>query len=234
MVKLNVHAGHNPSKSIGCGAVGFLNESDEARKVVKRLIFLLKRYNVTTFDCTCNNGSSQNDVLNKIKIKESLNVVSYNISIHFNSGRNDKKGDGNIGGSEIYVSNKSTQNTRNLCNRILTELTFVNGYKNRGLKATENLYILNTYPRNSLLIECCFVDDYDDYKIYKYKKFANAIFIGIIRSLILENGNNFKKKYNIESDLDFNIFVKNGKFYIEFLHYKKTLKLYNLRKEILK
>lgn len=232
MVKINIHAGHNPSKSIACGAVGFLNESDEARKVVKRLIYLFKRYNIQVFDCTCNNGTSQSDVLNKIKKKELLNTVDYNISVHFNSGRNDKKGDKNVGGSEIWVNNKSNQNIRTLSNNILNELYNVNGNKNRGLKATESLYILNALPRNSLLIECCFVDDLDDFKVYNYKRFANAIFIGIIKSLIMEKGTNFRKKYNIENENDFFIYLKNGKFIIDFVHYKKSLKLLKIKGEL--
>ena len=32
-MRINVHAGHNPSGKVACGAVGLLNESTENRRV---------------------------------------------------------------------------------------------------------------------------------------------------------------------------------------------------------
>ena len=64
--KVTIHAGHNPSGKIACGAVGILDESLEARAIVKKVIALLEKNNIDTVDCTVNNGISQTDVLRKI------------------------------------------------------------------------------------------------------------------------------------------------------------------------
>ena len=37
-MKINVHAGHNPAGKIACGASDLLDESTEARKIVKYLV----------------------------------------------------------------------------------------------------------------------------------------------------------------------------------------------------
>ena len=65
-MKINVHAGHNPAGKISCGAVGILDESRENRKVKEYLIIYLKQQGHTVYDCTCDNGSGQQDVLNRI------------------------------------------------------------------------------------------------------------------------------------------------------------------------
>jgi len=43
MYKINVHAGHNPSGKIACGASDLLDESNQARKIAKEVIRLLKK-----------------------------------------------------------------------------------------------------------------------------------------------------------------------------------------------
>ncbi len=57
------------------------------------------------------------------------------------------------------------------------------GFKNRGIKTTSGLYYLNHTKNKAILVEVCFVDDKDDYKLYKkvgYKAVARAIAEGII------------------------------------------------------
>ena len=42
-MKINVHAGHNPTNKVACGAVGLLDESTENRNVVKELKYYLEK-----------------------------------------------------------------------------------------------------------------------------------------------------------------------------------------------
>ena len=68
MAAISIHAGHNPAGKTACGAVGLLDESKENRLIVDEVIryseqLRLDRLPTTTVD----NGSSQNDVLNKIR-----------------------------------------------------------------------------------------------------------------------------------------------------------------------
>ena len=180
MVKINVHAGHNPSGKIACGASDLLDESNQARKVAKHLIKLLKKKGYKVYNCTCKSGKSQRDVLERIVKKCNAHDVDLDVSIHFNAGRNDKEGDNKTGGCEVLL----TQNVgvkgaaaKAICSEI-SEL----GYTNRGVKISNGLYFLNHTYAPAILIECCFVDDMDDYELYKegnYKKMAKAIADGI-------------------------------------------------------
>lgn len=64
--KVTVHAGHNPSGKIACGASDLLDESTEARWITRKVIKLLRKKGIKAVNCTVNNGTSQGDVLRKI------------------------------------------------------------------------------------------------------------------------------------------------------------------------
>lgn len=169
----NVHAGHNPDGKIACGAVGLIKESTEARKVKDLVIAKLQKLGHTVYDCTVDNGTSQTDVLKKIVAKCNAHTVDLDISIHFNAGANDKKGNGQSTGTEVLVYNKNSkalQYAQNICGKIC-EL----GFKNRGVKYGSSLYFLKRTKSPSCLIEVAFVDDADDVKLYNTEMVANKI-----------------------------------------------------------
>lgn len=175
---INIHAGHNPDGKTACGAIGLVKESTEARLVKNELIRLLRHAGHTVFDCTCENGKNQNDVLNKILRLCNSHKVSLDISVHLNSGANDKQGNGKSCGTEVLVYDSSKE--VNLVARRITENISKLGFRNRGVKFRKDLRVLNGTNSPALLIECCFVDDADDIKLYDSKKMANAIFVGIV------------------------------------------------------
>lgn len=179
-MKINVHAGHNPDGKIACGAVGLIKESTQARKVKNYVIKYLKLAGHTVYDCTCNNGTSQSDVLNKIVKKCNAHTVDLDVSIHFNSGAGDRKGNGKITGTEVEVYKLGTEPNATATN-IVKEIAKL-GFTNRGVKARPDLYVLNSTKAPALLVECCFVDDKDDVELYGAKKMAQAITIGILNS----------------------------------------------------
>ena len=185
-MRLNVHAGHGADDSKSCGAIGLIKESTEARKVKNEVIRLLKLDGHTAFDTTVDYPNSKSDCINKIVKKCNSNSVDLDISIHFNSGRNDKKGDGDNAGVEvlIYSSNsKSKPYAERVCQKI-SEL----GFDNRGVKYRTNLGVLKTKNPN-MLIECCFVDDKDDIDKYNYNTMAKAIVEGILNKSLHQNNN---------------------------------------------
>ena len=53
------------------------------------------------------------------------------------------------------------------------------GFKNRGIKFRPDLYFLKKTKAPAMLIECCFVNDKDDVKLYDHYKMAKAIVKGI-------------------------------------------------------
>ena len=176
-MKINVHAGHNPDGKVACGAVGLIKESTENRKVKNEVIRMLKALGHTVYDCTVDNGTSQANILTNIVKKCNAHEVDLDVSIHFNSGASDAKGNGKTTGTEVLVysaKSKAKQYAKNVCAAI-AEL----GFANRGVKTNANLYVLRKTDAPAMLIECCFVDDKDDVVIYDHRTMAEAIVYGI-------------------------------------------------------
>lgn len=183
-MKLNIHAGHNPDGKVACGAVGLIDESTEARTVKDKVINYLRKEGHTVYDCTCNTGTSQNDVLGKIIEKCNSHDVDIDVSIHFNAGANDKKGNNKSTGVEVIVykeTSKCFAEAVRVCKKIAAL-----GFKNRGIKYNDDLYVLRKTKAPAMLIEVCFVDDKDDVDIYKKNvdKIAKAITEGLINKTL--------------------------------------------------
>ena len=176
-MRINVSAGHNPDGKVACGAVGLLKESTEARKVTNELVRLLKEHGHTVYNCTCDNGTSQGDVLKKIVAKCNQHSVDLDVSIHFNAGASAQKKNGQTTGTEVLVYNDSSKEMA-AAQRVAKQISAL-GFKNRGIKIRDALYFLRNTKSPAMLIECCFVDDGDDAALYDYKKMASAIVRGI-------------------------------------------------------
>ena len=172
-MKINIHAGHNAPGKVAQGAVGYINESKEARKVTKRVIKQLIAAGHIVHDCTVDNGISKSDVLNKIVKKCNANKVDLDVSIHFNACRMEKS-DGKTKGVEVLVYSKKGQAVK-YAEKIAKELSSELGVTNRGVKENKSLYYLRKTKAPALLIEVCFVDDADDVKHYDANKAAEAI-----------------------------------------------------------
>ena len=176
-MRINVSAGHNPDGKVACGAVGLLKESTEARRVTNEVVRLLKEQGHTVYNCTCDNGTSQGDVLKKIVAKCNQHSVDLDVSIHFNAGASAQKKNGQTTGTEVLVYNDSSR-AMAAAQRVAKQIAAL-GFKNRGIKIRDALYFLRNTKSPAMLIECCFVDDGDDAALYDYKKMAVAIVQGI-------------------------------------------------------
>ncbi len=174
---INIHAGHNPDGKAACGAVGLLRESTEARNVKDQVISLLRAKGHTVYDCTVDNGASQNDVLHKIVAKCNAHRADLDVSIHFNSGAKDQTGNGNTTGTEVFVYS-SASGAKAYAQNTVNEISAL-GFKNRGVKYSGSLYFLKKTKAPAMLIECCFVDDKDDAALYDAGQMARAIAKGI-------------------------------------------------------
>lgn len=187
MAAISIHAGHNPAGKVACGAVGLLDESKENRLIVAEMIDILKSNGWTVYNDTVDNGSNQNDVLNKIVTKCNSHSVSFVFSIHLNSGRNDYPGDSRIGGFEVWV-NAMNKGKPEMAERIRTNMRGL-GFTDRGTKISKNLKVLNKTNAPALLLEICFVDDRDDYDLYQsvgYKAIGKAIAYAIMNKPMQE------------------------------------------------
>ena len=183
MAKYNVHGGQN---SIVPGAASILNEVTEDRKVKNKLISLLKSAGYTVYDCTDDSGRTSGANLANIVAKCNKHSVDLDVSIHLNSGRKDTKGDGSTGGVEVFCYDSKT---RDVAKRIADAISKEFGYNKRsdsttpsgyaGVKYSKGLYVLRNTKSKAILIECCFVDDKDDAKVWNAEKCAAAIYKGI-------------------------------------------------------
>lgn len=167
----NVHGGH----SLKCrGVSDLLDEVDEDRKVKNKLIELLRANGDTVYDCTDDYSTTQRANLSSIVSKCNAHNVDLDISIHLNSARNDRVGDGKCGGVEVYgyddriydVAYKIAENIAN---------TLGIGFHGAPVKYSKDLYVLRKTKAKAILIECCFVDDRDDVIRWDSTKCAMAI-----------------------------------------------------------
>ena len=182
-MKFNVHGGHN---SIVPGASGLLDETKEDRKVKNGVISRLKVAGHTVYDCTDDKGRTQGANLANIVAKCNKHTVDYDISIHLNSGRGDKKGDGKTGGVEVFIYDLTLKKeAKAVADAIAEEFGYAlrsdsttpAGYA--GVKVKKSLYVLRHTKNKAMLIECCFVDDKDDAKVWNADRCAGAIVKGL-------------------------------------------------------
>lgn len=174
---INVHAGHNPDGKVACGAIGIIRESTEARRVKDAVISGLRQLGHIVYDCTCENGTSQVNVLSRIVAACNAHNADLDISIHFNSGARDAYGNGRTTGTEIYVYNPASR-ANTYAERVCAAIAGL-GFKTRGVKYNTGLYVLRKTIAPAMLIECCFVDDKDDVQLYDCQEMADAIVYGI-------------------------------------------------------
>lgn len=184
-MRFNINGGHGKRGSNSCGAIGLICESTEDRIVKNEVISLLKGDN-TIFDCTVEDGANASDILNKIVRNCNKNTVDLNVSIHFNSGAKDKAGNGKTTGVEVLVYQLGGEAER-IAKRVCDKISKATGLKNRGVKVRPGLAFLKNTKGESILIECCFVDDFDDVKAYNYKTMAKAIAEGLTGKTINSN-----------------------------------------------
>ena len=182
-MKFNVHGGHN---NIVPGASSLLDETKEDRKVKNGVISRLKSAGHTVYDCTDDKGRTQGANLANIVAKCNKHTVDYDISIHLNSGRGDKKGDGKTGGVEVFIYDLTLKKeAKAVADAIAEEFGYALrsdsttpvGYA--GIKIKKSLYVLRHTKNKAMLIECCFVDDADDAKVWNADRCAGAIVKGL-------------------------------------------------------
>lgn len=171
MTVYNVHAGH----SLKCrGVSDLLDEVTENRAVKNKLIELLRANGDTVYDCTDDYSTTQGANLSSIVSKCNAHNVDLDISIHLNSARNDRVGDGKCGGVEVYGYDDRIYDTAyRIAENIANTLGI--GFHGSPVKYNKGLYVLRKTRAKAILIECCFVDDRDDVTRWDSTKCAMAI-----------------------------------------------------------
>ena len=169
----NVHAGHCPQGQGASGAVGFLQESVENRKVKDRVIAALKNAGHTVYDCTDDTNCTANQNLQRIVTKCNAHSVDLDVSIHLNAG----------GGTGVEVWCYDSK-TADIAAKIAGNVSNALGIRNRGVKYSQGLYVLKNTKSPALLVECCFVDSQNDADKWDTDKCGDGIASAIIGQLV--------------------------------------------------
>lgn len=177
-MKIAINPGHT-IEGKGTGAIGFLSETTENRKIAKRVIEMLRARGNEVIDCTIN--KSENDLAEAVK-KANDNNVDLFCSIHLNSG-------GGYG-TETYVY-KFNGVAESLARKLNDAVVKSCDFKNRGVKEG-NFYVLRNTKAPAILLEVCFVDSKEDCKKLNVEAVAKAIANSI------ENKEEDKNNYNAE------------------------------------
>jgi N-acetylmuramoyl-L-alanine amidase len=165
-MKLVISSGHG--KYIR-GASGYLDEVDEARKVVDTVadILLQARGDIEVITYHDNVSTSQNENLTRIVDFHNSKTRDLDVSVHFNAYQTTSKP---MGTECLYVTQA------NLASVVAEKIADV-GFLNRGAKKRTDLYFLNNTEMPSVLVEVCFVDSSVDADVY------NSNFENVCRAL---------------------------------------------------
>lgn len=187
-MKILLIAGHGQGD---CGAVGCgFQEASLTREVVSLLKPQLDKYaDVTIADTNIN-------WFEYLKTNSfNFKPYDYVLEIHFNACVNDTQGDGRTTGTEIYVT--TSEKAYSVEEKIVNGISRI-GFKNRGVKR-KNWSVISKVKNqgvSSALLEVCFIDDFDDMKLYQYNKYE---IVSEITNGIAE-GFNLKPKDRLPDD----------------------------------
>lgn len=170
--KIILNAGHTESGS-GSGAIGYINESQEARKVVKAVKHYLTGKGHTVIIANVDKAQSQSAYLYGVARKANQHVdADLFVSVHFNAGGGR--------GCECYTwRGKKTAAAVGVCDELNKY-----GFRNRGVKDGSNLYVISKTKMPAVLVEVCFVDNIKDVEQYReigVNRIAQAITRGILK-----------------------------------------------------
>lgn len=151
-----IRGGHTPACK---GASGFLDETTEVRALKDRVIELLSEVNETVLDCTppATISNVNEELSYGTNTANNSNAELY-IPFHMNAG-------GGYG-SECWVYDSSSTQAIEVSNKILDNLNRL-GFKNRGVKFNKEYHDLRSTKMESLILEVCFVDNQQDFELYK-------------------------------------------------------------------
>lgn len=170
---ITIHAGHNTPNKKGCGAVGILDESEYARRVLQVVKQKLKKHKITFNDITVENADDAIDVLTTLKERENNCLKKINISLHLNCFN--KK----AFGTEVLYNLKKPNSRKYFSSMKKISI------KKRGNVKRTTLYIMNKFNAPTFLIELGFCDNKSDCKALTkdIEKVASAVTWFIIKNL---------------------------------------------------
>ncbi len=149
------------------GASGFIDEVNEARRVVDKVAEYLRQLGVGVDVFHDNTSTTQATNLNAIKAFHNSKARDLDISVHFNAiSRTDAPR-----GTEVFHYNGSAAG-KSKAESVSKAIAEAGGLINRGAKSN-NLFFTRETSETAILIEVCFVDSSAD--VAKYNANFDAI-----------------------------------------------------------
>lgn len=139
------------------GASGYLDEVDEARKVVEQLATDLRKLGMSVITFHDDISTTQEDNLATIVTFHNMQDRDLDVSIHFNAYETT---DQPMGTEVLYLTQGD------LAEEISKAIAKAARLPNRGAKKRSDLYFLNYTDQPAILIEVCFVDSSADANAY--------------------------------------------------------------------
>ena len=146
---------------IGTGAVGLIDEVEEAIKVVNEVARLLKAKGIEVHKVIDNTSKNKRDNLRFLQHAHASTSRQVDVFVHFNATA---KPEIRAIGTEVFYNKKEMEPLAKHLSQAISEAA---GFKNRGAKMHEQLYVLNTSSVGGVLLEICFVNSKQDVKLYK-------------------------------------------------------------------
>jgi N-acetylmuramoyl-L-alanine amidase len=153
-MKIAISSGHG--KYIR-GAEGYLDEVDEARRVVNEVAERLKLGGHGVYVFHDDESHSQSENLDRIVDWHNSKSRDLDVSVHFNAYETTSEP---MGVEVLYVSKSE------LASDVSEAISAAAGFKNRGPKKRTDLAFLNGTDEPAILIETCFVDSRADADLY--------------------------------------------------------------------
>jgi peptidoglycan hydrolase-like protein with peptidoglycan-binding domain len=145
------------------GASGYLDEVDEARRVVEETARLMRDAGVDVKTFHDDVSHSQNENLNRIVNWHNAQSRTLDVSVHFNAYQTTSSP---MGTECLYVTQES------LAKKVADGIAGVTSLPNRGAKYRGDLFFLNSTEEKSVLVETVFVDSSKDASVYN-ERFSN-------------------------------------------------------------
>jgi len=146
------------------GASGYIDEVDEARRVVENVARYLRMFGVGVETFHDDVSTTQEENLERIVMYHNGRNRDLDISVHFNAYVETEKP---MGTEVLYVTQDE------LAEDLSALIADAGGFINRGAKYRGDLYFLNqTDPTTygAILIETCFVDSVTDTDLYRERR----------------------------------------------------------------
>lgn len=151
-----------PHWAVGTGAVGYIDEVTEGRKVGRRVYEILQANKIrSTYYQDDRKGISKGQNVNHLIAHHNADSNGFVTSIHFNAST----GKTNAGiGVEVLYANSAH---KKVAGDLALAISKASGLKNRGAKKVDDIGILTRTNEPAVLIEVCFVNSKKDCELYK-------------------------------------------------------------------